>query len=342
MNRITKVQLPSQLAVLLAGFALLLAGAPDLSAQERESPPSRSLPSASRAPSPAPSVRPPTSSPSAPSASSPGSPSRSGGRGYSRGYGRGYGHGYGYGYGYARYYGYGHYWPFHHFYSGYHRPYYPWGMVWYPAYTSDTRVGALDLAVKPKKAAVYVDGRYVGTAGKFDGYPGYLVLSEGSHQLVFHLEGRETVARRVRVRVGPVMDLAVELRDGVTTDPEELFEPIEPERTADTDRDRTRSRGLLGKIESEERRAALDLRGEPGRFRLDVAPLDASVYLDGRFLGSGEELARLHSGMMVDAGEHVLDVQRPGYEAERIEFEVEAGDEAEIKVALDRFDAPSD
>ena len=55
-------------------------------------------------------------------------------------------------------------------------------------------LGALDLNIKPKKTAVYVDGKYVGVASDFDGSPGYLWLKKGTHQLVFHKDGYRTLA----------------------------------------------------------------------------------------------------------------------------------------------------
>ena len=40
------------------------------------------------------------------------------------------------------------------------------------------------------------------------------------------------------------------------------------------------------------------------------------------------------------AGEHYLEVQRPGYETERVEFSVEAGDETEVTVDLGALQSP--
>ncbi len=316
-------------------LVLLAPSVPAAADDTRENPPPRSRANDPRTPSPpqaAPSPPPaPSPSPGGPGSST-GSPGTGGsGRG---GYHRGGHYGYPYGYGH-RYFGFGYQWPYSRFYWDYHRPYYPWGLVWYPAYPSDTRVGALDLSVKPKKTEVYVDGEYVGTAGKFDGYPGYLWLTEGSHQLVFHREGWQTVARKVSVRSGPVRRLKLALAEGPTTPPEELFEAA-PRAAAASERPRpSRAAPPVAPTgERPEREAAMDVRGEPGRFRLEVTPLDASVYLDGRFLGSAEELARLHAGMLIEPGEHFLDVQRPGYRSERVRFSVTGGDETEVKVDL--------
>ena len=79
---------------------------------------------------------------------------------------------------------------------------------------------------------------------------------------------------------------------------------------------------------------ALDTRSEPGRLILRVAPSDASVYLDGKFLGTASELSRLHAGLLVDSGKHLLEVVRPGFEALEREFSVDPGEEQELSVDL--------
>jgi len=71
------------------------------------------------------------------------------------------------------------------------------------------------------------------------------------------------------------------------------------------------------------------------RVRLDVTPDDASVYLDGTFLGTAAELEGLSAGLVVAPGSHKLEVVRPGYEAEDLDFEGTPGREVQLKVSLD-------
>ncbi len=138
--------------------------------------------------------------------------------GYRSGHhGHHYGH-YGYRYGHHGYSGYGY----------YNRPYYgqyngpnssydgPTGDV-----ARQSGLGALDLNVRPKKQVeVYVDGQYVGVTGNFDGYPGYLWLEEGTHQLVFYSDGYNTVAREYTIRPGVVIDVSFRLAPGRSVRPE--------------------------------------------------------------------------------------------------------------------------
>ena len=77
------------------------------------------------------------------------------------------------------------------------------------------------------------------------------------------------------------------------------------------------------------------MRAEPGRLVLSIEPGDASVYLDGRFLGTAEELSRLHAGLVVNPGLHTLEVVRPGFRAQRTEVVIDEDVETAISVELE-------
>jgi hypothetical protein len=230
--------------------------------------------------------------------------------------------------------------------------------------------GALDLDIKPEDAEVWVDGEYVGIADNYDGFPRYLWLAEGDHRLVFYLDGYRTAAREFTIERGVVLQVKTQLDEGESKPAAELFPKSETRAQARIDTDRARAEALRerrpyrysdrDRADSDtdedeswrERRASAasndrgaagadgaptgDFRVEPARLILDIDPSDAVVYLDGRLLGSGEELARLHSAMLIDAGEHELEVVRPGYDSETVEFEAKAGEDVELEIELDR------
>ena len=227
--------------------------------------------------------------------------------GYYGGYGgyRGYYGGYGY-YGYPGYYGLGWY--------GAPYAYGGWGYTSvYPAVGASH--GALDLDVSPESAQIYVDGDLVGTADDFDGFPDFLWLQKGTYDVVIFAPGFQTISRQYSVYGGLVIDVNDTMVPGQETLPQDLVSKSTVNREERLRRDRENEAearayedaqaGRYGAADAgaaeggqgEERAPeSLDARGEPGSLRLEVEPDDASVYLDGRFLGTGRELARLRCG----------------------------------------------
>jgi hypothetical protein len=91
------------------------------------------------------------------------------------------------------------------FYDSFWGPY-PWwtppldAYAYYPAYY-DSRA-ALRIEVKPKKAAVYVDGYYAGVVDDFNGFFQRLHVPPGQHELTLYLENYRTVHQHVAVSPG--------------------------------------------------------------------------------------------------------------------------------------------
>jgi hypothetical protein len=221
-------------------------------------------------------------------------------------------------------------------------PYNPYGYT--AVYPNDhARYGALDLDVSPERAQIYLDGEYVGVADDYDGFPEYLWLEKGTYDLVIYLPGYKTLARQVTIYPGLVIDVEDSMESGESIRPENLGTPTHERRDARIRQDEEREQA----VERNARRAPeaspeagdreeIDARGEPARLRLDIVPEDASVYLDGRFLGTGDELAHLRSRLLVDPGEHRIEVVRPGYRNEEKSFTAEAGEEQEIEIRLEK------
>jgi hypothetical protein len=270
-------------------------------------------------------------------------------------YGGGYYGGY-YPY-YGPYYGWG-YWP-RAFWGWYWDDYY-WGGGPYPypsggygRYSRDD-MGALDLDISPGRTEVYLDGQNIGTVDDFDGWPQYLWLPKGTYDIAFYLDGYKTLARQVSIYPGLVIDMDDRMEPGQAVLPQDLQTKIherrderiqyERERSDRIDRERSERpeqgedwrgrvppRGEVQEDDADGRAAGSD----SGWLRLDVDPEDASVYLDGRFVGTGSELGSLQRGLRVDAGEHHLAVVRPGREPEEKDFEVAAGQEMKLSIDLD-------
>ncbi len=230
-------------------------------------------------------------------------------------------------------------------------PGYPWGAGVY-SYPGEGRaeLGALDLDLRPEKTQVYLDGHLIGVADDFDGWPRYLWLEKGTYDLVFYHEGFQTIARQYSVYPGVVIDVEDAMVPGEATRPEDLpatstarrDERLErrEERGEGTEpewRERMeRERGAVGAPgEAPEAGQPYDARREPARLTLSVVPPDAAIYLDGRFLGTGDDILRANGTITVDPGDHELEVVRPGYESKTTSFSAEAGEDVNLKVELE-------
>ncbi|HKH46081.1 MAG TPA: PEGA domain-containing protein [Thermoanaerobaculia bacterium] len=223
-------------------------------------------------------------------------------------------------------------------------------------------VGALDLDISPGRTQVYLDGQYIGTVDQYDGFPTYLWLDKGTYDIVFYLDGYKTLARQVSIYPGAVIDMDDRLEPGESVRPEDLvtktherrddrlrYERERRERIdrggdphgeddqgwrdrVSRDREDRRDRGEEIEIEHQGGRT------EQGRLRLEVEPDDASIYLDGKFVGTAQDLASLRRGLLVEPGKHTVAVVRPGRESVERDFEVDAGEDVDLEIELETAD----
>ncbi len=201
---------------------------------------------------------------------------------------------------------------------GYAHPVYPVGYASAPGYG----MGALDLNVRPKDAEVHVNGQYVGLVRQYDGFPGYLWLERGSYQVAFYRPGHQTVEREFEIFTGLVLDVAIDLPPGQAVLPARREVGSAPAAPLPPDARRQYPAREAPAVET-------------ATVTLEVLPLEASVYLDGRFVGTGEELSRLHDGLIAEPGAHVLEVVAPGRVPETVHFELAPGEAARLEVRLD-------
>ncbi len=197
-----------------------------------------------------------------------------------------------------------------------------WGypLYWNSTYYYRNQNGAVDLNVSPKHAQVYLDGGLVGKTGQYDGWPQYLWLPPGNHELIFHLDGYQTVRQEVKVVAGIVQRTHLDLVPGQATAVAELSVPHqrrEQERRDLYDRyakDRPR---VLAPSDAPSADAVPAPTGDApvdsAVLVVDIDPSDAVVYLDGRLIGSASSLAAQGGNLTVAAGAHTLEVIRPGY-----------------------------
>jgi len=249
------------------------------------------------------------------------------------GYYRGGHQGGGY-YGGHRYYGYYPYWGW---YWGY--PYYNWNWWWYPSpgpvyidmtAAADARArapGTVELKVKPKKAEVYIDGESRGQARDFNGKWDVLYVPPGTRTVELRHDGYKTLRLVLEIEPGGYYTVSEHLEQGTGLDARSM-DPPPVEETTDV---AARPPDMEFALQDEQPQPRSSLRR--GLLRINASPPDAAVYLDGEFLASANELARLHGAIPVAEGTHVIEVVRPGFEAESQQIFV--GTDQPVRVRLD-------
>jgi hypothetical protein len=68
--------------------------------------------------------------------------------------------------------------------------------------------------VKPNRADVWVDGKYVGEARDLDGYPSYLWLAEGAHRVAVHKGGFLVFDEPINVQRGMKTQIKLKMQPG--------------------------------------------------------------------------------------------------------------------------------
>jgi len=131
-------------------------------------------------------------------------------------------------------------------------PYGGWG-AYYPGFYPPGGVdmnaamiagfGAVELNVKPNRADVWVDGRYVGEARDLDGYPTYLWLADGPHRLAVHKGGFLVFDEQIDVRRGMRTEIKLKLAPGDSpppgTKPAEKTEEKEKDKPKDKEKEKS-------------------------------------------------------------------------------------------------------
>ena len=136
-------------------------------------------------------------------------------------------------------------------------------------------LSAIDVNIRPINAEISLDGVVMGTADDFDGFPEFLVVEPGSHRVRARCEGYKTY--EVTVNLGPGQQVNLNKRmeagsDAVEPTPQPVVAAQEPV------------------VESE----------DYIRLVLTLDNPQASVYVDGSFVGTGRELNLLHGPLLLE------------------------------------------
>jgi hypothetical protein len=210
--------------------------------------------------------------------------------------------------------------------------------------TPDLAIVSID--VRPKDARVHLDGRFVGRARYFDGAPSYLFLEPGAFRLELRSDGYRPVLVELIAERGCRYDLRhrLERARGFEVEHEDAdFGKGKPQQWVFAP---TRSQPPLPAQESAGPDPSLrpDLgRGTPGvrvpsppaaGLKLRVDPPSARVSIDGNFVATGFELARMVSPLATTPGPHRIVVEAEGHGSLERGVELDDGEVLELDLVL--------
>ncbi len=241
-------------------------------------------------------------------------------------------------------------------------------------YGLTSQFGTVKTDVEPDEAEVWLEGKYVGTADDFDGYPDFLYLKPAKYHIEFRLKGYETYAVDLDVSRGDFAKIDHNLQRLPGTPKLQEFPPskgvpygrffdkngpVNPEQLAPRRHYRTEAREDQEQGQEEEQappkgREEMGIDDRSGeeqeqapppprhilahraRLHLKVTPPDAAVYIDDEYAGAAEDLAASPRGYITDPGKHTITVTRPGYKSKTVDVEAKAGSAVDVVVELEK------
>ena len=250
---------------------------------------------------------------------------------------------------------------------GWYSPWW-WGYGYYPypypypyryGYANASRWTPVKTDVEPDEAALYLDGKLIGTADDFDGYPDRLYLGRGHYRLEFRLDGYETYTTEIDAAPGRSFRVDQRLKKVPGAKHYGTYEPARPEggivrffmkrgeRTEPQSPDAYDApAGPRGDEYGDDRETLEQDDASAGdappaspelsdsRLSFEVEPEEAAVYIDGRFAGGARELNSRDGGFAVEAGEHRITVVCPGYRERTVNVIAPARRSARVRVSL--------
>jgi hypothetical protein len=222
---------------------------------------------------------------------------------------------------------------------GYPRPYPPPYGYRYAEPDSSLRV-----SVKPKQAAVYVDGYFAGTVDDFDGAFQRLHVIPGEHDIVIYLQGYRSIRQRLYLSPNGNRKITGTMEKLLPGEAEEQA-PVPAEPPPGAERvpppDPFPGRGAMPRARGPRRPelpppspAGSEQSPRGGSLVIRIQPADADVLIDGEHWRgpSGDE--RLVVSLA--EGRHQLEVRKEGYQPFTSEVEVRRNESVPLNVNLAR------
>jgi hypothetical protein len=228
----------------------------------------------------------------------------------------------------------------------------PVGTYWSGPLPPEGTPSAPNLAIvavdtRPKKARVHLDDRFVGRARYLDGHPGYLYLEPGAYALELRLEGYQTVSVDLEAEPGCRYDLKHRLlkAPGASAGPDDrsfgrgkplkrVYAPVAEAAPAGPDTPRSGPDPGLRPDTGGRGAGADDPKALTAALRLRVRPPSAALWIDGAFVASGGELAKMEAPLALAAGNHTIRVEAPGHTGDARTIDLRPGQVLELEIVL--------
>jgi hypothetical protein len=203
---------------------------------------------------------------------------------------------------------------------------------------------SLRLSVKPKQAAVYVDGYFAGTVNDFDGAFHRLRVPPGDHDIVIYLQGYRSIrqhlylspngSRKITETMEKLLPGEAEDPPPVPAEPPPEAERVPPPYTPFPGRGATPPRGPRPPDLPPPPPAGSEQSPRGGSLVIRIQPADADVIVNGEHWRgpSGDE--RLVISLA--EGRHRLEVRKEGYQPFTSEVEVRRNESVPLNVSLVR------
>ena len=200
--------------------------------------------------------------------------------------------------------------------------------------------GNLRLDIKPKQAAVYVDGYFAGQVDQYDGVFQRLHVTPGEHDLVVYLAGYRSLHEHLYLGPNATRKISAKmepLRAGEPNDPVPV--PLNPP----VDNSQLAPQGQMPSPRPGLRRGppppypppdnVPGVPGGPGTIAIRVQPAGSEILIDGeRWTSPARDDERLI--VQLSEGRHVLTIRRTGYRDFSTEVNVRRGETTPVNVSL--------
>lgn len=206
-------------------------------------------------------------------------------------------------------------------------------------YGSPWTAGRVDCDIDPEKAEVYIEGRRLGTADDFDGFPDYLYLQPGSYTLEFRHVGYVPLTLKITVKPHQLIRLDNRMQQGASSEaPQSHPEPEAPPLLLQPQTQAENQEAPLAEESwtQEEPAVRTDSNGNWSYLVIRCEPADAVVYVDDEFLGKAGDFDGVIGRAVLSPGVHSLVVSRPDYETLSLSIKIATGSEQTVDLTLTR------